>query len=106
MSLAVVMEATVPEGVFTHWVQFDMPPESEIPENAIDVGTLGSALFGALGYSPPCPLGAAVGVYQLQVFAVDSFLDLEEGAGKEKLLSALEGHVTGFGELTGEYSRP
>ena len=106
MSIAVVMEATVPQGVFTHWVQFDMPPESQIPEDAIDVGTLGAGLFGTLGYAPPCPLGDAVGVYTLQVFAIDSLLGLDEGDTKETLFEALRGRVVGFGELTGEYSRP
>ena len=105
MSMAVVMDATVPQGVFTHWVQFDLPPDPEIPEDATELGTLGSGLFGALGYAPPCPLGDALGLYTLQVFAVDAFLDLDEGASKTKLLAELEGRVIGFGELTGEYSR-
>jgi len=105
MSIAVVMEARVPQGVFVHWVQYDMPPESEIPADAIDVGTVGAGLFGALGYAPPCPLGDAVGVYTLQVFAVDSILGLDEGASQTKLLRELEGRVIGLGELTGEYSR-
>lgn len=105
MSIAVVMEAAVPQGVFTHWVQFDMPPESEIPQEAIDVGTLGSGLFGALGYAPPCPQGDALGVYTLQVFAADSLVGMAEGASKGALLGALEGRVIGIGELVGEYSR-
>ncbi|GEM_PF-2424600 len=105
ISIAVVMEATVPQGVFTHWVQLDLPPDPEIPSDAADLGTLGSGLFQALGYTAPCPSGDAVGQYTLQVFAVDSFLDLNEGVSKAKLLAALEGRVIGFGELTGEYSR-
>jgi Raf kinase inhibitor-like YbhB/YbcL family protein len=105
VSIAIVMDATVPQGVFTHWVQFDMPPESDIPQDAIDLGTLGSGLFGALGYAPPCPQGDAVGVYTVQVFAADSLLGLNEGASKQMVLDALEGRVIGLGELTGEYSR-
>jgi len=105
MSVAVVMEAMVPQGEFTHWVQFDMPPDSEIPEDAIDSGKPGSAFLQTIGYVPPCPMGNAVGRYKLQVFAVDSFLDLEEGVSKQVLLAALKGHVVGLGELSGEYSR-
>ena len=104
VSIAVVMDAVVPQGVFTHWVQFDMPPDPDIPQDAVGLGTLGSGLFGALGYSGPCPLGDAVGVYTLQVFAVDSALGLEQGATKSTLMAALEGRVIGYGELTGEYS--
>jgi Raf kinase inhibitor-like YbhB/YbcL family protein len=104
VSIAVVMDAAVPQGVFTHWVQFDMPPNPDIPQDAVGVGTLGSGLFGALGYSGPCPLGKDLGIYTLQVFAVDSTVGLEEGASKSELMSALEGRVIGIGELTGEYS--
>jgi len=105
VSIAVVMEATVPQGLFTHWVQYNMPPDPQIPEDATEVGTPGAGLFRVLGYAPPCPMGDAVGRYTLQVFAVDSVLELDEGVGKAKLLATLEGRVIGFGELTGEYSR-
>jgi Raf kinase inhibitor-like YbhB/YbcL family protein len=105
VSIAVVMDAAVPQGVFTHWVQFDMPPDPDIPQDAVGVGTLGSGLFGALGYSGPCPIGEDLGIYTLQVFAVDSAVGLEEGASKSALMEALEGRVIGYGELTGEYSK-
>ena len=104
MSVAVVMVATVPGGEFTHWVQYDMPPDDEIPQDAVDVGTIGAGLFGVLGYAPPCPLGDDLGIYTLQVFAVDSMTGLDEGANKSALLRALEGRVLGYGELAGEYS--
>jgi phosphatidylethanolamine-binding protein (PEBP) family uncharacterized protein len=100
VSIAVVMDG---DG-FTHWVQFDMPPDPDIPQDAVDVGTLGTGLFDALGYSGPCPLGSKLGTYTLQVFAVDSAVGLEEGASKSALMEALEGRVIGYGELTGEYS--
>ena len=98
------MVAAVPGGDFTHWVQFDMPPDSEIPQDAVDVGTLGAGLFGVLGYAPPCPLGDDVGIYTLEVFAVDSVIGLEEGADKSAVLNAIEGRVVGYGVLTGQYS--
>lgn len=100
------MEAKVSQGVFTHWVQFDMPPESEIPQDAVDLGTVGAGLFNVPGYAPPCPSGGAAGVYTVQVFAVDSFLGLHEGARKDTVLEELVGRILGVGQLTGEYSRP
>ena len=108
MSIAVVMDSsgeTTGTQEFPHWVQFDMPPESEIPQDASELGTLGSTI-GALGYAPPCPQGDNLRIYTLKVFAVDSLLGLDERTGKAELLMALEGRVVGYGELTGEYSRP
>ncbi|MGI9667931.1 MAG: YbhB/YbcL family Raf kinase inhibitor-like protein [Acidimicrobiia bacterium] len=105
VSIAVVMVAAVPGGKFTHWVQFDMPPDSEIPQDAVDIGTLGAGLFGVLGYAPPCPLGDDIGIYTLEVFAVDSVIGLEEGADKSAVLNAIEGRVVGYGVLTGQYSK-
>jgi phosphatidylethanolamine-binding protein (PEBP) family uncharacterized protein len=81
-----------------------MPPESEIPEDAFELGTRGITV-GGLGYAPPCPRGDSVRIYTLHVFAVDSLLGLEERASRREVLAALEGRVLGFGELTGEYSR-
>lgn len=101
------MEARVPQGLVTHWVQFDMPPESEIPQDAIDVGTVGTGFLDrVLGYTAPCPLSGVTGDYTWQIFAVDSFLGLDGGIRKRTLLGALEGRVIGVGELTGEYTRP
>jgi hypothetical protein len=107
MSIAFVMISGDPSGdgpTAPHWVQFDMPPQSEIPEDAFELGVRGRTI-GALGYAPPCPRGDNIRVYTLQVFAVDSMLGLEERASMREVLAELEGRVLGLAELTGTYSR-
>jgi phosphatidylethanolamine-binding protein (PEBP) family uncharacterized protein len=105
VSIAVIMDASAPDWVYVHWVQYDMPPESEIPPDAFDVGTIGVALFNLGGYVPPCPQGEDVGTHTVQVFAINALSGLDEGATKRELLDAIGGRVIGYGELTGEYSR-
>ena len=119
VSIAVTMDATVPGGVCVHWIQHDMPPESEIPQDAFDVGAIGVALFNMSGHVPPCPRtpvthvpspyspqGEDVDTYTVQVFAINALSELDEGATKRELLDAIEGRVIGCGELAGEYSGP
>jgi len=89
-----------------HWIQHDMPPESEIPQDAFDVGAIGVALFNMSGYVPPCPQRGDVCTYTVQIFAINALSELDEGATKRELLDAIEGRVIGCGELAGEYSGP
>ena len=41
--------------------------------------------------------------YLFKVYALDTVLDLAGGATKGDLLAAMEGHILGGGELTGEF---
>lgn len=43
--------------------------------------------------------------YLHELFALDTELDLEEGASREQLEDAIEGHVLGGAELIGTYER-
>ena len=40
-----------------------------------------------------------------ELFALDTELDLEEGASREQLEDGIEGHVLGGAELIGTYER-
>lgn len=114
-SLALIMEdpdvprALKPDGLFVHWVLFNIPPAvTEFPEGtAIGIAGLNGA--GKTGYVGPCPPAnyqPKQHRYIFTLYALDSVLELETGASKEELLRAMEGHVIAETRLTGVYERP
>lgn len=108
----IVDDPDAPGGVFTHWVLFNIPPDSrELPE-AVPIqaelasGALqGKTDFGRIGYGGPCPPPGRPHRYQFTLYALDKPLGLEGGASKKQLLSAMEGHILAQGQLTGTYQR-
>jgi hypothetical protein len=105
-SLALVVDdPDAPFGVFDHWVAWNIPPDTrELPE-AARIEKQGRNDFGELGYRGPCPPPGKAHRYRFKIYALDTVLDLPEGAGKEELERAMEGHVLGKGELIGTYMR-
>lgn len=104
-TLAVVMDdPDAPSGTFDHWVAFDIAPATEIPEGASELGMAGSNSSGDLGYTGPCP-PSGTHRYFIRVYALDTELGLPEGATKQEVLDAAEGHVLGQGTLVGTYRR-
>ena len=128
-SLALVFEDLEgPDGQpWTHWIQYNIPPDvSDIAEGAANEGTLpAGSLLGKndnanVEYSGPCPpplILAAGGAndpnfktedspqegYYLRLYALDTPLDLEEGASRNTVLRAIEGHIIASGEVAPEY---
>lgn len=108
----IVDDPDAPGGVFTHWVLFNIPPDSrELPE-AVPIqaelarGALqGKTDFGRIGYGGPCPPPGHPHRYQFTLYALDQPLGLEGGTSKKQLLSAMEGHILAQGQLTGTYQR-
>lgn len=59
-----------------------------------------------LDYVGPCPPEHHdAHRYSFRVYALDAWVTLAEGATREQLLDAMEGHVLAHGELTGMYGR-
>jgi len=110
-SLVLIMEdPDVPPQVredrmWNHWVAFNIPPETEtIPENTQPEGTKGVNTSRGLGYGGPCPPDREHR-YFFKLFALDTLLELEEGATKEQVLEAMSGHVLAEAQLMGMYNR-
>lgn len=103
-----VPKVLVPEGVFNHWVLFNIPPSiTEIPEGQ-SLGTLGSNGAGKQAYAGPCPppqYEPSEHRYIFSLYALDTKLDLEPGATKEQLLAAMQGHIVTQTQLTGRYKK-
>lgn len=105
VSLALVMDdpdASV--GAFDHWVAFNIEPTEVIPANVGDLGTGGTNSWKRLGYGGPCP-PSGTHRYFFKILALDTALGLEEGATKDEVLAASDGHVLGDATLMGTYQR-
>lgn len=98
-----------PDGVFDHWVLYDIPPETtEIPEGG-SVGTVGSNGAGDKAYRGPCPpkeYEPSEHRYFFKLYALDAMLNLPPGASKSQVLEAMKGHMVAETQLIGKYKRP
>lgn len=109
-SLVLIMEdLDAPLGVFTHWVVYNIPPDSRelregVPtDSRLEDGTLqGENSFKKTAYGGPCP-PAGTHRYQFTVYALDTTLGLEAEVNKKQVIEAMEGHILARGMLTGSY---
>jgi Raf kinase inhibitor-like YbhB/YbcL family protein len=106
-SLALILhDPDAPSGDFVHWVAWGIDPGAGgLDEGAHPPGE-GVNGFGENGYGGPCPPpGHGAHRYFHELFALDTELDLPEGASREQLEDAIDGHVLGGAELIGTYER-
>lgn len=107
-SLVLIMDdPDAPMGTFDHWIVFNIPPNvTKIEENSVPQGAqLGKNHFGRLEYGGPCPPPGNPHRYFFKLYAVDTVLELQEGASKEEVLSAIKDHILAQAELIGLYKR-
>jgi Raf kinase inhibitor-like YbhB/YbcL family protein len=103
-TLALILEdPDAPRGIFDHWLVWNIPPNEPIAEKSIP-GISGRNSFGKIGYGGPCPPSGAHR-YFFKIFALDTSLDLPEGANKTALLEAMNGHVIASGEIMAHYKK-
>jgi Raf kinase inhibitor-like YbhB/YbcL family protein len=105
VSLVLIMDdPDAPGGTWDHWIAYDIPLTTEIPQGVRDLGTAGRNSWGRTGYGGPCPPRGAHR-YVLAVYALDTSLGLPAGADKPSVLEAIEGHVLAEARLMGRYQR-
>lgn len=105
-SLALIMDdPDAPFGTFVHWLIWNIPPNTtNIPEGGNISYPQGKNDFRKQGYGGPCP-PFGTHRYFFKLYALDTLLDLEEGAKKKDLLKAMSGHIIEETQLIGVYSR-
>jgi Raf kinase inhibitor-like YbhB/YbcL family protein len=102
----IVDDPDAPLGTFTHWVLFNIPPETfeikegEVPANALQ----GLNDFGNLNYGGPCP-PSGVHRYFFNLYALDEVLKLKEGVKRKILESEMEPFIIAQAVLMGRYER-
>lgn len=112
-SLALIFEdIDSVEGVWSHWVVFDVPPgvntlpEAVPPSKSLaQGGAQGRNDFDNFGYGGPCPSDGKTHRYVVRLYALDIELGLKPGASREQVLDHLEGHILQQSELMGRYRR-
>ena|SRR3989338_6865155 len=91
------------DGMWNHWVVFDMPPFTPgIDEGATPPGTVGLSTRKVNAYGGPCPPDREHR-YFFRLHALDTMLGLPEESTKSDVLRAMAGHVLEQAELMGRY---
>ena len=103
----IVDDPDAPSGTFTHWVVFNIHTgednQIEIKEGA-NPGTNGKNNFSKSGYGGPCP-PSGTHHYHFKAYALDTKLDLQEGASRQEVEDAMQQHILQQAEIIGLYSR-
>lgn len=105
-SITIICEdPDAPAGTFVHWVLFNIPPEVTNIEEGMSPTIMvnnevkhGLNDFAKIGYYGPTP-PSGTHRYFFRVYALDTALSLDTGAGKKKVLNAMEGHILARGEI-------
>jgi Raf kinase inhibitor-like YbhB/YbcL family protein len=94
----------------THWIAWNIPVtatglSANLPTKAdLPDGThQGKNIAQQVGYFGPCPPPGLPHHYTLEVYAVDSKLDLPATAGRDDLQKALSGHILASGVYNGVF---
>jgi Raf kinase inhibitor-like YbhB/YbcL family protein len=113
-SLAVVMDDPDANG-YTHWLLWNVPPETtEIPADVppgeraaeLDGAPQGENSAGKLGYVPCCPPpDGGPHTYRFRLYAVGKMLDLDPGASKKTLLDAIDDAGGEWVQFVARYGR-
>ncbi len=101
-----------PAGTWVHWVIWNVPPTAHsLPEGISkreqldDGGRQGSNSFGKIGYNGPCPPPGQTHRYFFRLYALDQRLNVQAGASRSQLDTAMQGHVLAHSEYMGTFHR-
>jgi hypothetical protein len=96
----------------THWIAWNIPATAMgLPANVAGTADLpdgthqGNNIAQRTGYMGPCPPPGLPHHYTLEVYALDSKLDLPATAGRADLEKALGGHILASGVYNGLFHR-
>ena len=107
----IVDDPDSPNGVWTHWVVFDLPADAQgLAEDFVNSPAAGSAKQGVnsfkkVGYGGPCPPADKLHRYFFKLYALDTTLNLQAGASRQAVEAAMAKHIVAIGQLMGTYER-
>jgi len=101
----IVEDPDAPNGTFTHWIVYDMSPGTMqiVDGNMPLTGKCAINDFGNAKYDGPAP-PSGMHRYFFKLYALDTTLNLAEGAKKQDVLDAMEGHIIETAEIVGTYA--
>lgn len=92
------------DGLWVHWVLFNIPPDTTAIEEGVAVGIVGQNTSKENRYMGPCPPDREHR-YFFKLYALNTLLKLPEGATKDEFLHAIKEHVVAHAELMGRYEK-
>lgn len=98
-----------PMGTWVHWVLYDIP--ADVTALDLETGTLPASAkqgindFHDTAYGGPAPPPGPAHRYFFRLYALSAPTGLPEGATKDQLLDAMEGHILAEAQLMGTYQR-
>lgn len=99
------------KGGWTHWVVWNIPPETMGFSEKMDRGAVlsdgthqGITDYGKPGYKGPCP-PSGTHRYFFYLYALDATLNLPGSTTKPLLEQSMEGHILEKAEWMGKYSK-
>ncbi len=108
---SIVLQVDDPDAqpaLFTHWVLFNISPETSSIAEGLEPGAIRARVglndFQHPHYNGPCPPHGQSHRYRFHVFALDSELDVPDGANRTAIDAAMNGHVLGEGALYAFFS--
>jgi len=106
-SMALIIDdPDAPEGVWVHWVLYNIPSKTvKIQQNA-RAGIEGLTDFGTFHYRGPCPDNKRLHHYSFRVYALKEKLELNEGFIKSDLERKMKDKILAQAELVGTYKNP
>jgi len=105
-SLALIVDdPDAPRGTFDHWIAWNIPATATVLSEGASVPKQGRNGFGDLRYRGPCPPPGKPHRYFFKLYALDTLLDLAEGASKGDVEKAMKGHILAEAQLVGTYAR-
>lgn len=108
----IVDDPDAPKGIFDHWIMWNIPADvKEIKEGANEKYLAGlhvmqgSNGYKSLQYKGPCPPPGKPHRYFFKLYALDTVLELNQGASKSEVEKGMTGHIIDKTELIGTYQR-
>ena len=106
----IVEDPDAPNGVWCHWLLYDIGPRNQALPRAFRPGTLGvdgTNDMQKLGYGGPCPpKGHGPHRYFFRLSALNvPTLGLAAGAKRPAVLEAMKGHVLAEAQYMGRFKR-
>lgn len=96
-------------GNWVHWIVFNIPAivrQWNPADFNLPAGVkFGKNSWGSMDYRGPCPPFGKDHHYIFTLYALDSLLELPDGANAQQVLDALKGHILEKAELIGIYHR-
>src|SRR4051812_24814809 len=105
-SLVLIMDdPDAPHGLFTHWVLFNLGPAlRELPEDTVPADARqGKNSWGEACYGGPRPPDREHR-YFFKLYALDVSLGLPNGATREEVERAMQGHIIAQAEYMGRHA--